>query len=177
MLSRRTFVLLPPALGLAAAGCGTTTVRIPRSIPHPLAGMPAPDFRAPSASSSQVVEVPGSPETTLVTVVDFWASWCGACVESMPALEHLYRRNRERGVDVVGVSVDEEPRDAIGTVMAYQTTFPVVLDPHGRLQSAYWVSKIPTTFVIDRGGLVRWVGRDVGQMEQAVDKLVAIASR
>lgn len=175
MLSRRAFVLLPPALGLAALGCGSATVRIPRSIRHPLAGFPAPDFRAPSASSSEVVTVPGAPETTIVTVVDFWASWCEACVVAMPALERLYRRNRDRGVDVVGVSVDEEPRDAIGTVMAYQTTFPVVLDPHGRLQNAYWVSKIPTTFVIDRSGLIRWVGRDPAQMEQAVDKLVAIA--
>lgn len=93
----------------------------------------------------------------------------------MPALEQLYRRNRDRGVDVVGVSVDEEPRNAIGTVMAYGTTFPIVLDPHGRLQNAYWVSKIPTTFVIDRSGLIRWVGRNPAEMEQAVDKLVAIA--
>lgn len=175
MLSRRAFVLLPAAFGLAGAGCRAATVRIPRSIRHPLAGMPAPDFQAPSASSSQVVTVPGSPETTLVTVVDFWASWCEACVEAMPALEQLYRRNRERGVDVVGVSVDEEPRNAIGTVMAYGTTFPIVLDPHGRIQNAYWVSKIPTTFVIDRSGLIRWVGRDPSEMEQAVDKLVAIA--
>lgn len=174
MLSRRAFVLLPAAFGFAQVGCISPTVRIPRSIRHALAGMPAPDFEAPSATSSQVVVVPGSPETTLVTVVDFWASWCEACVEAMPALERLYRKNRERGVDVVGVSVDEEPRDAIGTVMAYGTTFPIVLDPHSRLQNAYWVSKIPTTFVIDRSGLVRWVGRNSEEMEQAVDKLVAI---
>lgn len=179
MLSRRAFVLLPPALGvsalgLSAAGCGATTGHIPRSLPHPLAGMPAPDFQAPSASSSEMVSVPGPPDTTIVTVVDFWASWCGACLDAMPALERLYRRNRDRGVEVVGVSVDDEPRNAIGTIMSLQTTFPVVIDQHGRIQGEYAVGKIPTTFVIDRNGLVRWVGRDPAMMEQAVDRLVAI---
>jgi peroxiredoxin len=180
MISRRAFLLVPPALGLAAAGtaatgCGAMTVHIPRSIPHPLRGLPAPDFQAPSASSSQLVTVPGPPETTIVTVVDFWASWCEACLESMPALERLYRRNRDRGVDVVGVSVDEEPRNAIGTVMMLQTTFPIVIDQHGRIQGAYSVGKIPTTFVINHNGLVAWVGRDPYQMEQAVERLLAIA--
>jgi cytochrome c biogenesis protein CcmG, thiol:disulfide interchange protein DsbE len=180
MISRRAFVLLPPAagvsfLGLAAAGCGGTTGRLPRSMPHPLAGMPAPDFQAHSAVSTDIVAVPGPADTTVVTVVDFWASWCGACIDSMPALERLYRRNRDRGVDVVGVSVDDEPRNALGTVMALQTTFPVVIDQHGRLQGAYAVGKIPTTFVIDRNGMVRWVGRDPRVVEEAVERLVAIS--
>lgn len=180
MISRRAFTLLPAALGvsslgLAATGCGGTTGQLPRSLPHPLAGMPAPDFQAHSAVSTDLVSVPGSPETTVVTVVDFWASWCEACLVGMPALEHLYRRNRDRGVDVVGVSVDDEPRNALGTVMSLQTTFPVVIDKHGRIQGAYAVAKIPTTFVIDRNGMVRWVGRDPAVMERAVERLVAIS--
>lgn len=174
MLTRRAFVMLPPALGLGALGCGGVTGRMPPSLRHPLAGLPAPDFQAPNALRSEVVAVPGSPETTIVTVVDFWASWCEACVVAFPSLEQLYRRNRDRGVEVIGVSVDEEPRDAIGTAMAYQTSFPIVLDPNGRLQGAYAVSKIPTTFVVDRNGLIRWVGRDSRVLEQAVDRLVAI---
>lgn len=174
MISRRALLFLPPALGLSALGCAATTGHIPRSLPHPLAGLPAPDFQAPSASSSQMVQVPGPADTTLVTVVDFWASWCEACLEAMPALERLYRRTRDRGVEVVGVSVDDEPRNAIGTIMQMQTTFPIVIDQHGRIQGAYDVGKIPTTFVIDRNGLVRWVGRDPNVMEQAVDRLLAI---
>lgn len=174
MLTRRAFVLLPPVVGLSSLGCGGLTGRMPPSLRHPLAGMPAPDFEAPDALRSEVVAVPGSPATTLVTVVDFWASWCEACVVALPSLERLHRRHRDRGVEVVGVSVDEEPRDALGTAMQYQTSFPVVLDPRGRIQSAYAVSKIPTTFVIDRNGMIRWVGRDSEVLEQAVDRLLAI---
>lgn len=174
MLSRRALLLVPPALGLSALGCGGVTGRIPPSLRHSLAGMPAPDFQAPSASSSEVITVPGPPETTIVTVVDFWASWCEACIEAMPALEHLHRRNRDRGVEVVGVSVDEEPQNAMGTIMQMQTTFPIVIDRHGRIQAAYDVGKIPTTFVIDRNGMVRWIGRDPRMMEQAVDRLLAL---
>lgn len=166
--------MVPPALGLSALGCAGATGRMPPSLRHPLAGLPAPDFQAQNAIRSETVTVPGSPETTVVTVVDFWASWCEACLYAFPSLEHLYRRNRDRGVEVVGVSVDEEPRNAVATVMQYQTSFPVVLDPHGRIQGAYAVSKIPTTFVIDRNGLIRWVGRDAETLEQAVDRLVAI---
>lgn len=177
MLSRRAFVMLPGALGLAAAGCRGLTVKIPRSIPHPLVGLPAPDFEMASAVSSEVVSVPGPRDTTLVTVIDFWASWCAACLDSMPALEQLYRRNRDAGVQVIGVSVDEEPRDALGTVNMLRTSFPIVLDQHGRIQGAYAVGKIPTTFVLDRNGLIRWVGRDPAQMEQAVDRLLAIAHK
>jgi thiol-disulfide isomerase/thioredoxin len=175
MLSRRALLLWPPALGLSAIGCGGgLTGRIPPSLRHSLAGMPAPQFEAKSATSSEMVAVPGSPETTIVTVVDFWASWCEACLEAMPSLEHLYRRNRDRGVDVVGVSVDEDPQAALGTVMAMRTTFPIVIDQHGRIQGAYDVGKIPTTFVIDRNGLVRWIGRDPNMMDQAVQRLLAL---
>jgi peroxiredoxin len=78
-------------------------------------------------------------------------------------------------VDVVGVSVDEEPQNAMGTIMAMHTTFPIVIDQHGRIQGAYDVGKIPTTFVIDRNGLVRWIGRDPRMMEQAVDRLLALS--
>lgn len=181
MLTRRSFVLLPPTLtlsavagGLSTAGCGGTTGQMPVSLRHPLAGEVAPDFRAKNALNSEMINVPGSPDTTLVTVVDFWASWCEACVVAMPHLEHLHRKYRDQGVQVVGISVDEDGRAAIGTVMEVQTTFPIILDPHSRLQSAYAVSKIPTTFVIDRNGLIRWVGRDSSTLERAVDRLVAI---
>ncbi|MBK8252925.1 MAG: TlpA family protein disulfide reductase [Polyangiaceae bacterium] len=181
MLTRRRFVLLPPTLtlsamagGLSSSACGGSTGQMPVSLRHPLAGDVAPDFRAKNALTSEIINVPGSPDTTLVTVVDFWASWCEACVVAMPHLEHLYRKYRDRGVLVVGISVDEDSHAAMGTVMEVQTTFPIILDPHSRLQGAFAVSKIPTTFVIDRNGLVRWVGRDPSTLERAVDRLVAI---
>jgi thiol-disulfide isomerase/thioredoxin len=174
MLSRRALLLVPPALGLSAIGCGGGLSRMPPSMRHPLAGQPAPDFQARSASSSEMVAVPGPPDTTVVTVVDFWASWCEACIQAMPALERLYRRNRDRGVAVVGVNVDDEPQNAIGMAMQLQTTFPIVID-RGRIQGAYDVGQIPTTFVIDRTGFVRWVGRDPSALEQAVDRLLAVS--
>ncbi|MEZ4299748.1 MAG: TlpA disulfide reductase family protein [Polyangiaceae bacterium] len=184
MWTRRSFLMLPPVAGLGAltagttslalTGCAGTTGQMPPSLRHPLAGYPAPDFEARNALSSDTVSVPGPPDTTMVTVVDFWASWCEACVIAMPSLERLHRRHRDSGVQVVGISVDEEPRNALGTVMAYQTSFPIVLDPHGRIQSAYAVSKIPTTFVIDRNGLIRWVGRDPDTLDRAVARLLAI---
>src|SRR4029453_16103313 len=86
---------------LLAAGCGPGTM--PASLGHSLVGNVAPEFSESSTSEADV-SVPGGP-VTKVTVVDFWASWCETCKQSMPMLDELYRDRRAKGVMVIGVSV------------------------------------------------------------------------
>jgi thiol-disulfide isomerase/thioredoxin len=110
------------------------------------------------------VSVPGTGRT-LVTVVDFWASWCEACQDTMPVLDSLWRSNRRDGMMVIGVSVDATEADAASAARAFGASFPIVVDPG--LASAYNVARIPLTFVIDKRGMVRWVGRQPAAIEQA----------
>jgi cytochrome c biogenesis protein CcmG/thiol:disulfide interchange protein DsbE len=110
------------------------------------------------------VGIPGS-DRTRVTVVDFWASWCEACQSTMPVLDSLWRSKRRDGVMVIGVSVDDSEAVAASAARQLGASFPIVADPG--LASAYGVARIPLTFVVDRKGTVRWVGRDPGSIEQA----------
>jgi thiol-disulfide isomerase/thioredoxin len=143
------------------AGCRPS--ELPRSAGHPLVGGPAPRFQR-TALSSREVGIPGS-DRTRVTVVDFWASWCEACKDSMPVLDSLWRSNRRDGMMVIGVSVDATSDEAESAARAFGASFPIVVDQG--LASAYSVGRIPLTFVIDRQGTIRWVGRQPAAIEQA----------
>jgi cytochrome c biogenesis protein CcmG/thiol:disulfide interchange protein DsbE len=164
-LGRRDLLgaLLCAAASLSIAGCRASVM--PRSVRHPFVGRYAPQFQR-TAVSSRDVGIPGS-DRTKVTVIDFWASWCGACQQTIPALDDIWRARRRDGVMVIGVSVDESEAVAESAAEQMGASFPIVVDQ--RLASAYVVSRIPLTFVVDQSGMVRWVGRDPGAVEQAVE--------
>jgi cytochrome c biogenesis protein CcmG/thiol:disulfide interchange protein DsbE len=137
---------------------------MPPSARHPLAGDAAPEFQR-VALSAREVGIPGG-DRTRVTVIDFWASWCTACEETIPVLDELWRDRKRDGVMVIGVSVDESPDEAASAAERLGASFPIVVDQ--RLAGRYAVAQIPLTFVVDRRGTVRWVGRDPSAMRQAV---------
>jgi cytochrome c biogenesis protein CcmG/thiol:disulfide interchange protein DsbE len=145
-------------------GCGPGAM--PASIIHPLAGESAPSFRGASTDDREV-GVPGRFRTK-VTVLDFWASWCDACQEGIPRLNAVWQKYKDDGVMVIGVSLDESEDQALRAVEELHATFPVVLDPGQRIAGAYGVAKVPTTFVVDRNNVVRWVGRGPSDAERAV---------
>jgi len=165
--------LAAPALALAALfalpACGGG--RVPSSLPHPLAGGHAPEFREFDIDERDV-GVPGGMRTK-VTVIDFWASWCGGCQETIPFMDAMYRDKKEDGLMVIGVSVDEHGDDAISFARTLRTSFPIVLDPGMRIAGSYGVGQVPLTFVIDRRGIVRWVGRSPGDAQAAVNALLS----
>jgi peroxiredoxin len=100
-----------------------------------------------------------------LVVLNFWATWCQPCTLEMPTLEALGQHYRERGLTVVGISVDRgAPRDLIlPYVRALKLTFPVLLDPEMKTAGAWRVTGVPATFVIKPGGEV--VGMAVGARE------------
>ena len=89
-----------------------------------------------------------------LVVLNFWATWCTPCTTEMPALEALWREYRERGLVVVGVSVDRgAPLPLIEPYLkALDLTFPILLDPQMETASAWRVPGVPATFVIRPGG-------------------------
>jgi cytochrome c biogenesis protein CcmG/thiol:disulfide interchange protein DsbE len=90
----------------------------------------------------------------------------------MPALDALYRDRRSQGLVVVGVSVDEEEELAARGAELLGASFPIVFDRGRRLSATFGVSQVPTTFVVDRSGVVRWVGRDPAGIRSAVSALL-----
>ncbi len=98
-------------------------------------------------------------------VLNFWATWCTPCTLEMPTLEALWRDYSERGLVVVGVSVDRGgPRALIEPYLRNAgLTFPILLDPDMATASAWRVTGLPATFLIRPGGDV--VGMAVGPRE------------
>jgi peroxiredoxin len=89
-----------------------------------------------------------------LVVVNFWATWCQPCTAEMPTLEALWREYRDRGLVVLGVSVDRgAPRPLIDPYVArLALTFPILLDPDLDASRAWRVTSLPATFVVRPGG-------------------------
>ena len=98
------------------------------------------------------------PQTTgKVTFVDFWASWCAPCKASFPAYSRLQTDYAGRGLVIVAVGVDDTPADYDTFVAKHKPLFPTVHDAQHKLVAAVQVPTMPTSYLIDRTGKVRFV--------------------
>ena len=91
-----------------------------------------------------------------VLLVDFWASWCTSCKTSFPALDSLFEEYQPRGFEVLAVNLDEQRRDADAFLGARPHHLTVLFDPKGASPSAFGVKGMPTSFLIDRTGHIRF---------------------
>jgi len=89
-----------------------------------------------------------------VTLVNFWASWCGPCQREMPALKTLQADLEARGFTVVAVNVDRDSSKATRLLGRVQPNYPVVLDPNSEVMGAFDVMAMPTSVLVDRTGHV-----------------------
>ena len=113
-----------------------------------------------------------------VVVVDFWASWCGPCKESFPAMNELHKKYSERGLLIVAVNVDEVRRDMEEFLKANPAAFTVVRDPAQALVSKANVATMPSSFILDRQGKVCFMhsgfhgDKTVKQYEEEIESLL-----
>ena len=87
-----------------------------------------------------------------VVVLDFWASWCKPCRQSIPWLNEMKSRYAHDGLVVIGVNVDAEHADAERFMRLVPIDFDVVFDPAGELAKRFKLQGMPSSFVFDRGG-------------------------
>jgi thiol-disulfide isomerase/thioredoxin len=97
------------------------------------------------------------PETKgKVVIVDFWASWCAPCKASFPVMDGLLKKYREKGLVIIAVNVDEDKSDMEKFLKKTPVTFSVVRDGQQKLVAAADVATMPTSFLIDREGKIRF---------------------
>ncbi len=111
-----------------------------------------------------------------VVLLDFWATWCPPCKAELPDLEALYRQDSvSHNLTVVGVDVEENAGLTQAFARQYNLTFPLLPDPDGKVSDdVYAIRALPTSFVIDRSGNVRytWVGEQTrGDIEARLARL------
>ncbi|MBL9208890.1 MAG: TlpA family protein disulfide reductase [Opitutaceae bacterium] len=111
----------------------------------------------PSLAAAQLAGGTVPATTGKIVVVDFWASWCGPCKVSFPALGKVAADYAARDVVVVGVSVDEKPEDYARFMKKFAPSFPALHDARQTLVRAVQVPTMPTTYILDRQGRVRAV--------------------
>jgi cytochrome c biogenesis protein CcmG, thiol:disulfide interchange protein DsbE len=103
-----------------------------------------------------------------VVLVDFWASWCAPCREELPVLEGLYRKYRDKGFVVVGVGLDQDADKLTKFLRASPLTFPVVHDSAGTVADRYAPPKMPSSYLIDKKGIIRKVHAGFKAADKAV---------
>jgi thiol-disulfide isomerase/thioredoxin len=93
-----------------------------------------------------------------VVLVNVWATWCGPCRYEIPELQALHEHYAPRGLEVVGVSVDESGVESVREFVAEQKkmTYPVVLDAEGKITNLLQTSVLPTSVLVDRSGKIVW---------------------
>ncbi len=159
----RSFLVL---LALLAAAPTTAAVE---------AGQPAPTFTGAALIGGEELKLESL--RGKVVYLDFWASWCGPCRQSLPWMERLRRDFGAAGLEVVAVNVDETPGDGVRFLKRYAVSYPVVGDAKGVIAALYDVRDMPSSYLIARDGTVRKVHRgfnlrDAARLREAIAQLV-----
>ena len=122
--------------------------------PAPRQDFAAPDFTVQTLDGRTVAlhDLRGQ-----VVVLNFWATWCSPCKAEMPALQRVYADLHAQGLEVLAVTVETDQDALQAFVDAYHLTFPIGVDATTDVARLYRVQGTPTTFFIDRDGIIRWV--------------------
>ncbi|RMG02893.1 MAG: TlpA family protein disulfide reductase [Nitrospirae bacterium] len=117
-----------------------------------LLGKDAPSFRLNDLNGNEVTL---SAFQGKVVLINFWATWCGPCKREMPGLEEVFKRYKNQGFTVIAVSIDSEKSAILNFLKSIPLSFPILHDPKIEVSKRYKVYAYPTSFLIDRKGIIR----------------------
>jgi len=113
-----------------------------------------------------------------VVLVDFWASWCGPCRKSFPWLNLMQQQHAADGLLILAVNEDQNRADAAAFLAKYPAQFNVLYDQNGEVATRYKVNGMPSSYLIDKKGNIRFAHRgfkqaDIDTFEQQIRQLLA----
>ena len=110
-----------------------------------------------------------------VVFLNFWATWCGPCKEEMPSMEELSKRFKEKDFVFLAISVDYAGIQPVKEfIEKHRYTFPVLIDPKCETLDLFEVKGIPTTFLIDKKGMI--IGKAIGPKDWKKSEVVSIVN-
>ena len=136
---------------------------------------PAPAFSLPdiySGESKTLEQYQGK-----VIYLDFWASWCGPCRQSLPLLNTLRKELGEDNFEVIAINLDADPEDGKRFLQKYPVKYPVLTDTSGTTPQKYQLTGMPTSYLIDQKGNLRGAHQgfrngDIDKIRDAVKALI-----
>lgn len=162
-----------PGAGSPSAGGDTT---LPHGDDHELVGVQAPAFSLPAQVGGATADLAAA--SGKVVIVDFWATWCEPCKESFPLYQSLVDQHAG-DVVVIGVSEDDEPDGIEAFAAETGASFLLAWDEDKSVARQYKPESMPTSYFIDRGGIVRLVhgGFRSGDDETITQAVTALTSQ
>ncbi len=150
-------------VSLAAAILWTVVSRVPSAVGAPLSSSPSPreGFLAPDFTLGTLdgKKVTLSGLRGKIVIINLWATWCPPCRAEMPALENVYEQYKDSEVIILGLNVtnQDSEKDIPTFVKEFGLTFPILLDRDGSASTLYQLKALPTTYFINRKGIIRTV--------------------
>jgi cytochrome c biogenesis protein CcmG, thiol:disulfide interchange protein DsbE len=137
---------------------------------------PAPAIALPLLQSKEILQLEDL--RGRVVLLDFWASWCGPCRESLPQYQKLRDEYPRADFEVLAVSLDEDIKEALGFLKQVPLQFPLLHDPEGKVASAYALKGMPSSYLIDRNGILRsqhvgFTMKDLPPLRAKIEHLIA----
>lgn len=150
-------------VSLAAGILWTVASRVPSAVGAPLSSSPspregflAPDFTLDTLDGGQVTlsELRGK-----IVIINLWATWCPPCRAETPALEKSYEQYKDSGVVLLGVNLTDQDSvsEVESFVQEFKLTYPILLDRDGSVSTLYQLRGLPTTYFVNRAGIIRTV--------------------
>jgi thiol-disulfide isomerase/thioredoxin len=139
-------------------------------------GEKAPEFHAPRLNGDGGVSL--GEFRGKVVYLDFWASWCAPCLVSLPVLEELRQEFPADRFQILAVNLDREPAKARSFLRKRKIGYPSATDPEGRIPETFGLETMPTSYLIDAKGVVRYVHTgfrkgDVGVIRARIQNLLS----
>lgn len=140
-------------------------------------GQPAPTVEARLLDGTSV-RVGGRPGK--VTIINFWATWCGPCRTEMPAIQAYYDKHKAQGLEVLAISMDDPGAVAEVRKVAQAYSFSFALKSEASFRGLGRIWRMPSTFVVDRDGVLRRNGHvgeptvDLATLEAEVTPLLQV---
>lgn len=181
-MTRRAAALVALAASLLLVACGASAHMAAPPGPAPTAatgsgapavGRAAPDFQLQSVDGRTVslAALRGR-----VVLVNFWATWCVPCTRELPAIDTVARRYANQGFSAAGIDFREQNDDVAAYASKVKVSVPLLEDSTGATAERYKLLGVPTSYLIDRDGVIRAIHPGpytTGELDKAVQAVLA----
>jgi len=164
---------------MSAVGCGSSGGASDAASPRSgsVVGQSLPDLALGPLRGDKILRL--SDLRGKVVLLDVWASWCAPCKQELPMLDDMAERLHARGVEIVAVSIDDNREDAEVFLRSRPGwTLRLAHDPEGKVPRRLQPPKMPSSYIVDRRGVIRQVnaGFERGDAQRIENRLIELAA-